>query len=246
MADSPCITNDDVSLPFDKHVFDLSFGGAEKFVYPKQQKIRLDGQETVAATPSTAAAKSASQLISEALQAMSLEDKQRAQEDMHGIDFDDDGERKETDELFKKQKLAEMDLELQRLKTASTWSLQLAGIEMAERQNIDYVKNEVFRLKFLRCELWDSSKAAARFIRHFDWKLELFGEEKLAKAICIEDLEPEDVKMLKKGYFQRLPERDRAGRALFCQIYKGQTYPSPQSLVSYYSGVEAPCSAGHF
>jgi hypothetical protein len=85
-------------------------------------------------------------------------------------------------------------------------------------------------VKFIRCELWDPAKAAARFIRHFDWKQSLFGEEKLTKDTCIEDLDPEDVMMLKKVHIQRLPERDRAERAFYCVIYNGQTYTSPDSM----------------
>ena len=111
--------------------------------------------------------------------------------------------------------------------------LQLAGIEMAERQDISYVRSPRLLLRFLRCDHWDATKAASRMIRFFDWKLELFGEANLARDICLQDLQPVDIKSLKKGYFQRFPERDRAGRAIWFTVYQGQTYDSIESLVRW-------------
>lgn len=224
-------SNDDAALPFDKHIFDLSYdyGGGDK---SNMDRPVLINKESSILPPTT---RSGIQLISDALQGMSLEERKRAQNDLHGVNFDHyEIDTKET-VLFQQEKLEEMDRELQRLRASSPkWSLHLAAIEMAEQRNIDYVNNPAFRVKFLRAENWDGTKAASRFIRHFDWKLELFGEDKLAKDIGIGDLQPEDVKILKKGYFQRLPERDGAGRALYFQIFNGQTYPSPECMVGYF------------
>jgi hypothetical protein len=173
-----------------------------------------------------------SELISDALKAISIEERGQVEKDLHGI-IDDRQEVLESVE-FQEKKIGQMLDELQRLKAASTWSLQLAGIEMAERQNISYMRNPRLLLKFLRCDHWDATKAASRFIRFFDWKLELFGEANLARDISFHDLQPEDIKSFKKGYFQRLPERDRAGRAIICSVYNGQSYDSPESLVRYH------------
>ena len=117
------------------------------------------------------------------------------------------------------------------MRTSSTsWNLRLAAIDLAETKNRSYVEDPKFRLKFLRADRYDARKAAGRFIRFFDFKLELFGEEALARRITWNDLQPEDQAALKKGYLQRLPIRDRAGRAIFCSVYDGQEYDSVQSL----------------
>lgn len=109
--------------------------------------------------------------------------------------------------------------------------LPLDCLLLAETQNLDYINNPRFRLKFLQCEDWDPAKAAARLVRHLDWKNTLFGPQVLARDIQWDDLYPEDQRSLKKGYTQRLPARDRTGRAVYCLIYLGQQYQSVESLV---------------
>ena len=58
----------------------------------------------------------------------------------------------------------------------------------------------------------------------------MFGEDALARPLTLDDLEHEDKESLKEGYIQRLPVRDKAGRAVFCFIKNGQTYESGESL----------------
>lgn len=214
---------------FDKQVFDLTFAGATNQYARRKVELLSQKNNNAMLLPNT---KSGNDLISDALNQISLEERERVVKDLHGVNFTNAEDLEAQSNATAETKLEQMESELQRLKAASAWSLQLAGIEMAERQNIAYVQNPAFRVRFLRCEHWDPTKAASRLIRFFDWKLELFGESKLTKDIVLEDLEPEDIKMLKKGYMQRLPERDRAGRMIVISIYNGQTYHSPESLVS--------------
>lgn len=215
--------------PIDDHV------GLDEQVLSLNYRL-LDGKASTSRNSSSLGydrkaqeSKSSSELIADALKAISLEERGKVEKELYGIELDDGQEVVESSE-FQESKIRQMLDEVQRLKAASTWSLQLAGIEMAERQNISYVRSPRLLLKFLRCDHWDATKAASRFIRFFDWKLELFGEASLARDIALHDLPPEDIKALKKGYMQRLPERDRAGRAILCTLYNGQTYDSPESL----------------
>ena len=140
--------------------------------------------------------------------------------------------QEEGGEAFLDQKLKEMNDKLVYLKKRNRWNLRILALELAEQQNLEYTKNRAFRLKFLRCDRFDVVSAAKRFIRYFDWKMELFGEEPLARDITIDDLTKEDRAMLKKGYFQRLPVRDRAGRPIITALFLGQQYDSPESFVS--------------
>ena len=81
-------------------------------------------------------------------------------------------------------------------------------------QNEDYVKNREFRLMFLRAENFDVHRAADRLKMFFEEKLKLFGPEKLAKDITVDDLDEDDLVCLNSGQLQVLPLRDRAGRAV--------------------------------
>jgi hypothetical protein len=85
----------------------------------------------------------------------------------------------------------------------------------------DYVTAD-FRLKFLRADNFDVGKAAVRIIRHFAEKLNLFGEEKLARDITLSDLSREDLHSLSYGWLQVLPRKDKAGRPVLASIYRGQ------------------------
>ena len=60
-------------------------------------------------------------------------------------------------------------------------SSDLAAYDLAMSANPTYVKNKEFRLMFLRAERGDANKAAVRMVRHFQYKLELFGEELIGK-----------------------------------------------------------------
>mmetsp|Transcript_40169 Transcript_40169/g.96922 ORF Transcript_40169/g.96922 Transcript_40169/m.96922 type:complete len:298 (+) Transcript_40169:42-935(+) len=77
-----------------------------------------------------------------------------------------------------------------------------------------YVKNRVFRLRFLRATLFDAKATASRIVQHFEIKMELFGKDKLSQDITQDDLDPEDLTMLYAGYYQNIGVRDRAGRGV--------------------------------
>eukprot|EP00536_Pseudo-nitzschia_multiseries_P011634 jgi/Psemu1/326533/estExt_fgenesh1_pg.C_4070001 len=68
---------------------------------------------------------------------------------------------------------------------------------------------------FLRAAQFDASKAAERFVAFFAMKSELFGRDKLARDIRMDDLDQDDIACLESGYAQVLSARDRADRAIF-------------------------------
>jgi hypothetical protein len=96
-----------------------------------------------------------------------------------------------------------------------------AAYELARSRNPAFVEDRVFRIKFLRTDLLDASKAALRLVRHFETKLQLFGPETLVKEITQDELEDGDMKNLYSGYIQTLPLRDRSGR--FISLF----FPAP-------------------
>ena len=76
-----------------------------------------------------------------------------------------------------------------------------------------YVNSTEFRLRFLRCELFDVSKAALRLVRFLDLVLELYGDYALQRSIRLSDFSKQELKHIRKGRYQFLPFRDRGGIA---------------------------------
>ena len=67
---------------------------------------------------------------------------------------------------------------------------------------------------FLRATQFHPIKAAHQLLRHFHYKLELFGEQKLTKDITYDDLTPEDKACLRRGFTQFLETKDAKGRTV--------------------------------
>ena len=77
-----------------------------------------------------------------------------------------------------------------------------------------YVNGDDFRLRFLRCELFDVTKAARRIAKFLDFLLELFGDFALQRAIRLSDFDKEELRFIRMGYYQFMPFRDRSGRRI--------------------------------
>ena len=85
---------------------------------------------------------------------------------------------------------------------------------------------------FLRAENYNPYNAASRMVRFFDEKCELFGADKLTKDITLDDLDPDDIAALENGFFQLLPEKDCAGRKVFCVFPKLKVIRTIKNAVS--------------
>ena len=69
-----------------------------------------------------------------------------------------------------------------------------------------------FYMMFLRSTKYDPQKSAVKLIKHFQFKKQLFGMEKVANDITMDDLNDDDKAALYSGYHIVLPKRDNAGR----------------------------------
>jgi len=74
-----------------------------------------------------------------------------------------------------------------------------------------YVNTDDFRLRFLRCELFDVAKAAIRMTKYLELVLDLFGDYALQRPIRLADFSRSELKDIRKGRFQFLPYPDRGG-----------------------------------
>lgn len=166
--------------------------------------------------------------IANALSDLSMKERDTVYHEMHGVDDD----IVETDE-FIFQKLNALHVEIETIKDRHS---KAHAYKMAESISNEYVQDPILRLKFLRGEKFNVKKSAVRVINFFDFKLGLFGKEKLCKDITIDDLDRDDLATLKSGFMQIFPVRDRAGRAVFCLLPSYQTYKTAENMtrVMYY------------
>ena len=81
-------------------------------------------------------------------------------------------------------------------------------------------KNRKFNLMFLRAASFDPKATAHRIVKHFEFKLRLFGPEKLTQDITIDDLNEDDLSAYKSGYSLVLPGKDCTGRAVVVMTSK--------------------------
>lgn len=79
-----------------------------------------------------------------------------------------------------------------------------------------YVNDIEFRMKFLRCKLFNANEAAQLLINYLELVLELYGDICLTRPICLEDVQTtkEERAAFRAGYIQLLPFGDRAGRRI--------------------------------
>jgi hypothetical protein len=92
---------------------------------------------------------------------------------------------------------------------------------------------EGLKVRFLRSTRYNSQGAATRMLYFFSRKIELFGEETLARDLKFKDLNEEEQEALRNGLAQLLPQRDRAGRAIiFVSGEVSAMYPNNKSVVS--------------
>jgi hypothetical protein len=140
---------------------------------------------------------------------LSLQERNRVYEEIHGV-----AEPLQEDPEFVAQRLSEFEWHLSTIRNKPAY-------DFAMQQSPEYVNDRNFRLRFLRSTEFDAHKAAQKIVNHFEFKMELFGQEKLAQNITLDDLNEKDLIYLRSGAIQILPITDRAGRPiLFVQFEK--------------------------
>jgi hypothetical protein len=166
-------------------------------------------------------------VIAQAMNILSVQEREHAYEDMHGVS----SIVHETPELIVGT-LDQMQLCLEKIKYKPAYNLAIAI-------QADYVRDPKLRLMFLRADRFDPELAAKRLIKFFDWKLKIFGKEKLCQwHIGYNDLDTNARIMVESGSYQVLPERDNRGRAILVVSANcvTQFHQNPQSLLqmTYY------------
>ncbi|KAL3934469.1 MAG: hypothetical protein SGBAC_009827, partial [Bacillariaceae sp.] len=142
------------------------------------------------------------ELLSEAMNALTFEERKEQEDTLHGVAQDIAEEASFIDNALK-----ELESHLVRQKAGSVY-------ETAETMSSDHVSHRAFRIMFLRANRYDTKSAANQMLNFFEIKQRLFGNEKLVKDITVDDLDEDDRACLKSGWTQ-LCGRDRSGRMVF-------------------------------
>jgi hypothetical protein len=158
-------------------------------------------------------------LLVKELNQMSLEDRNRALEDVHGV--------KDPVE----ETLEFVDVSLKRLEEEVNKIKARAAYERALFMSPSYVKDADFRIMFLRADFFDPKKAAMRMVNYFHHKLRLFGMDRLVRAITLDDLNEDDLSDMLAGSLQVLPQTDRSGRTVVVSFYEKHGYKSYENHV---------------
>ena len=158
-------------------------------------------------------------LLARELNELSVEEREKIMESIHGVD---ESILDETLPGLVDQKLAELEGVLGDIKKNTVYE-KVAFLAPS------YVKDREFLMMFLRSDQFDANKAARRVINYFDSKKILFGEEKLCKRITLDDLGEDDMAALMSGGFIYLDAYDVSGRRLVLVSSKWAIFKTWQS-----------------
>jgi hypothetical protein len=140
--------------------------------------------------------------IGQSINQLSQEERNAALNEVHGVP-----DQVMEDSASMQTWLSRLDTHLNEIKRGTAY-------EIAETMDRCYVRSVKFRMMFLRAARHKSKVAAKRMIRFFEFKYRLFGRERLAHDITINDLSRDDRECLRNGSLQVLSCRDTAGRKI--------------------------------
>jgi len=175
------------------------------FVTSNEPVVSEEMRSRVEATSNTEGGK----LLVKEMNQLSIEERQRALEDVHGVR----SVVEESPEIIERS-LLQLEEALSKIRTGR------AAYDRAVFMSPSYVKQQSFRIMFLRSEFFDARKAAKRMVNYFHHKERLFGLDKLVKDIELEDLGEDDLHDMMGGYLQVLPKKDRSGRTVVVSFHE--------------------------
>jgi hypothetical protein len=158
------------------------------------------------------------ELLTKELFELSLKNRNDFQDEIHGVCCI---APEETPELLRSS-LAQMAYHLDNNEHSNAIPLdqKRAYLRTKTLDKTTYTHEDDFRLRFLRCELFDVSKAAVRMALFLNMLVDLFGSYALERPIRLNDFSKTELCEFRKGHLQLLSCRDRGGmgtgRQIFC------------------------------
>jgi hypothetical protein len=172
-----------------------------------------DMTKTEAATTNRIDPNEIDQILSRELSNLNVRDRESISEEVHGVRCI---ALPETAEMLT-ESLTRLTEELDAIHIKPSFD---RSQELGHDASGTYVNTKDFRLRFLRCELFDAKKAAIRLVSFLDLLMDIFdgNEELLLRPMRLLDFMPHELAILKAGNFQLLPYRDRSGRRILTVI----------------------------
>ena len=162
--------------------------------------------------------KSVDTLMAKEFLALSFQDRNAISEEIHGVSC---LTPEETPELVNKS-LDELEYEIGLLPAHETKMYTLSqtryGRKNSSKKGGSYVNDVNFRVRFLRCELYDAARAAYKLVNYLESACDLFGEYALRRPIRLSDFNEEELQVFRTGNLQLLPFRDRSGRRIVAGV----------------------------
>lgn len=154
------------------------------------------------------------ELLARDLKRLTFLDRTRIQEEVHGVA---ESPCPVETPAFLEQALIRLQHELDKIPNGPA---TLSYLEAASSP-VSYVHCPAFRMRFLRCELFDAKQAAARIVRYIHLTYDSFGKEAVVGPHTIHHamLGADVQRALQNGHIQCLPVRDRSGRAVVVSVF---------------------------
>ena len=160
------------------------------------------------------------ELLSQDLAELSVAEKRRLDEEVHGENLT---VYNETEELVA-QSIRDMDEEIRKIRLRSCY-------DRAKFLAPHIVNAQEFKLMFLRSVEFEPRKAAQLIVKYYDMKQKLWGEDRLSNRITLQDFDEDDMEAFQSGAFQVLPCPDIHGRRITFFNKRRYKYKSVWNLV---------------
>ena len=131
-------------------------------------------------------------LLSRELLQLSMKDRNDIHEEIHGVHC---LAKEETPEMLK-ESLRLLAIEVNENIPSNQ---KRAYLQSQSLQKPTYINDDEFRLRFLRCELFEINKAAKRMVNFIDLILEHFGFYALERPIRMSDFTKIELQAFRKG-----------------------------------------------
>ena len=185
---------------------------------PEGQKrvSAVDEKMTIIEPQDVADDRAINELVSSTLLRLKFKDRNDIREETHGAQS---LARDETPELVR-ESLFQMNEELEVLLSSPDNHGSRFGDAYKQARSLPttFVNDRDYRLKFLRCTLFDPAKAADKMLVHLDYLLLLFGPRALEESVKANFFVKEEAVGLREGNIQLLPFPDQSGRRVLVML----------------------------
>lgn len=183
------------------------------------------------------------ELLSKDMMQMTPGDRTSVAEELHGVSclaIEENDDEVTTERVTKA--LYELDQILEYKIPANQKGAFLKAKSFVETRGT-YVNDVGFKMKFLRCKLFNVEEAARLLVDYLELVQELYGDVCLSRPIRLDDVQSskEERAAFRSGYIQLLPFGDRAGRRIAMITTDALDYSSFIRVRTLHYLIEASC-----